>query len=122
MQSYKTIDEYLETQPVEYQKVFQKLRKFIKKIVPKCEESIGRWMPWFKVNGKWVVWFAGFKKHMSFFPHSGSILCHFEKEIQWFTHTKAAIHFTVENPLPDELVKKIIEKKIEYEILKGRKS
>lgn len=42
MQTYTNIDEYLETQPLEYQKEFTKLRREIKKLLPKCEEAIGR--------------------------------------------------------------------------------
>lgn len=117
MQTYTNIDEYLETQPLEYQKEFEKLRREIKKILPKSEEAIGRWMPGFKVNGKWVIGFVGFKKHMSLFPYSGTILSHFAAELKDYTQTKSSLHFTVKQPLPKGMLEKIIEKKLEKDIL-----
>lgn len=117
MQTYKNIDEYLKTQPLEYQKEFEKLRKEIKKILPNATEKIGRWMPWFQINGKWVIGFAGFKKHMSLFPYSGTILSHFSEELKDYWQTKSSLHFTVQQPLPKGMLKKIIDKKLEKDIV-----
>ncbi len=109
----KTIDTYLETQPLAYQKEFTRLRRVIKKILPTATECISYGMPTFQVDGKSIVGFAGFKKHMSFFPFSGSILGYFSEEIRGFTHTKSSLHFTPENPISETLIKKIILKKLE---------
>lgn len=107
------IDTYLETQPLEYQKEFERLRKIIKQILPNSTECISYGMPTFKVKGKSIVWFAGFKNHMWFFPFSGSILDIFKEELREYEYTKSSLHFTVEKPLSEEIIEKIIQKKLE---------
>lgn len=120
MRKYTSIDEYLSNQPKEFQVTLEKLRKTIKKIVPKAEECIMYSMPAFKLEGKCFACIAGFKKHMSYFPYSGHIINHFPKELEEFKHSKGGVQFTLENPLPKSFVKKMIEKRL-LEIKEKRK-
>jgi uncharacterized protein YdhG (YjbR/CyaY superfamily) len=65
-------------------------------------------MPAFRVNGKVVAGFAPFKNHLTYVPHSGSVLGQLPKELAGYVTTKSAVHFPIDKPLPKALVKKLI--------------
>ena len=65
-------------------------------------------MPVFKVGGKAVCGFAAFKEHLSYFPHSSSVLSQLSKELAGYSISKGALRFEIDEPLPPRLVKKLI--------------
>lgn len=75
---FKNIDEYIDTFPKDVQEILEKIRNTIKKAVPKVQETISYQMPTFKLNGKNMVHFAGYKNHIGFYP-TPSGLTHFTK-------------------------------------------
>ena len=66
------IDDYIENFPTETQVLLQELRKIIKKAAPKAEEIISYKMPAYKQSGI-LVYFAGYKNHIGFYPTSSGI-------------------------------------------------
>ena len=107
----KDIDEYLAEVPDEYREALVKLRKAIKSAAPKAEELISYQIPTFKYHGP-LVFFAAHENHCSFFVVSKSILVTFKKELKAYKTSGTTIHFTAENPLPSDLVKKIVKERI----------
>jgi uncharacterized protein YdhG (YjbR/CyaY superfamily) len=107
----KNIDEYLAMAPDQYRDVLTKLRKAIKSAAPKAEESISYQIPTFKYNGP-LVFFAAYKDHCSFFVVSKSILETFKNELKGYKTSGTTIHFSAENPIPADLVKKIVKERI----------
>ena len=88
------------------------LRKTILDIVPDAEQCISYTMPAFRLRGKVIAGFAAFKNHLSYLPHSGSVLPELQKEISGYESTKGSLHFPVDTPLPRALVKKLIDVRI----------
>lgn len=103
----KTVDEYLESLPVDVRFVLTQLRKTIKSTAPKAEESISYGMPAYKYHGA-LVYFAAFKNHCSFFPGSSQVVKVYE-ELKSFKTAKGTIQFTIDKPLPVTIVKKIVK-------------
>jgi uncharacterized protein YdhG (YjbR/CyaY superfamily) len=66
-------------------------------------------MPAFRVRGKVVAGFAAFKNHLSYLPHSGSVLSELADEIAGMTASKGALRFPVDSPLPKGLVGRLVE-------------
>ena len=66
-------------------------------------------MPAFKLRGKTIAGFAAFKSHLSYLPHSGSVIPQLAKETEGYTKTKGSLHFPVDKPLPKKLVKKLLD-------------
>jgi uncharacterized protein YdhG (YjbR/CyaY superfamily) len=66
-------------------------------------------MPAFKLRGKTIAGFAAFKSDLSYLPHNGSVIGQLEKETEGYTKTKGSLHFPVDEPLPKELVKKLLD-------------
>jgi uncharacterized protein YdhG (YjbR/CyaY superfamily) len=77
-------------------------------VVPGAEQCISYGMPAFKVQGKTVAGFAAFKNHLSYLPHSGSVLATLTDDVAPYETSKGALKFAINNPLPKRLVKKLI--------------
>ena len=73
-----------------------------------AEECISYAVPGFKVAGKTVADFAAFKNHLSYLPHSGSVFPELAEELAGFGKSSGALKFPVDQPLPPELVEKLI--------------
>ena len=86
----------------------QHLRETILSIVPQAKETISYGMPAFEIDGKVVAGFEGFKKHCSYFPHSGSVLEELESFPEWCEVSKGTLKFPIGKKLPKTLVRKLI--------------
>ena len=65
-------------------------------------------MPGFKVAGKTIAGFAAFKSHLSYLPHSGSVFPELSEELAGYAKSSGALRFPVDQPLPPELVGKLV--------------
>ena len=86
----------------------QHLRETILSIVPQAKETISYGMPAFEIDGKVVAGFEGFKKHCSYFPHSGSVLEELDSFPEWCEVSKGTLKFPIGKKLPKTLVRKLI--------------
>ena len=102
------IDTYLADLDEPKRTTLQQLRQDILAVVPDAEECISYGMPAFKVGGKTVAGFAAFKNHLSYLPHSGSVLSALAADTAAYESTKGSLHFAVNRPLPKELVSKLV--------------
>ena len=65
-------------------------------------------MPAFKLNGKVLVYFAAWKRHIRFYAlPSGNL--EFKKELSAYKVSKSAIQFPLDQPIPYDLIKKILK-------------
>jgi len=107
--SEQEIDEYLATLDEPKRATLTTLRDTIVAIVPDAEQCISYGMPAFRLRGKTIAGFAAFKSHLSYLPHSGSVMPRLAKETEGYTKTKGSLHFAVDQPLPKKLVKKLLD-------------
>jgi uncharacterized protein YdhG (YjbR/CyaY superfamily) len=108
----KDVDAYLAALPPAERRALMKLRATIKSAAPKAEEKISYRMPLYYYLG-YLVGFAAFKDHCSFFVMSYKVMGMFKKELKPFRKATATLHFTPERPLLVSLVKKIVKARIE---------
>ncbi len=106
------IDAYLAALEEPKRSTLSELRRTILDIVPHAEQGISYRMPAFRLGGKVIAGFAAFKNHLSYLPHSGSVLSELHDEVAGFETTKGALHFPVDAPLSRALVKKLIDVRI----------
>ena len=102
------IDRHLKKFSGEQLETLQHLRETILSIVPQAKETISYGMPAFEIDGKVVAGFEGFKKHCSYFPHSGSVLEELEAFPDWCEVSKGTLKFPIGKKLPKTLVRKLI--------------
>ena len=108
---FKTVDEYLSASPPNARKLLQQLRRTIRQVAPDAEEVISYNMPAFKSNGM-LAWYAAFNKHIGFYPMASGIMA-FKEELKGYKTFKGAIQFPIDRSIPVELVKKIIQFRLE---------
>jgi uncharacterized protein YdhG (YjbR/CyaY superfamily) len=105
------VDDYIETFAEETQLLLQELRSIIKKAAPQAEEVISYKMPAYKQNGV-LVYFAGYKNHVGFYPTSTGIE-NFSHEFGKYKWSKGAVQFPLNEKLPKALIIKIVKHRIE---------
>jgi uncharacterized protein YdhG (YjbR/CyaY superfamily) len=102
------IDAYLDALEEPKRSTLARLRDTIMAIVPDADQCISYGMPAFRLRGKTVAGFAAFKNHLSYLPHSGSVIPQLGKELEGYTSTSGSLHFPVDQPLPEALVRKLL--------------
>ncbi|HEX6548164.1 MAG TPA: DUF1801 domain-containing protein [Candidatus Dormibacteraeota bacterium] len=108
--SKQQIDAYLAELDEPKRSTLEQLRATIRSVVPEAEEVISYQLPAFQVEGKIVAGFAAFKNHLSYLPFSGSVLEQLGEDLSKYPGgTKSSLHFPIDQPLPESLVKKLIE-------------
>jgi uncharacterized protein YdhG (YjbR/CyaY superfamily) len=102
------IDEYIADFPKETRDILEKIRETIKKVVPEAEETISYAIPTFKLNGVYLIHFAGFKNHIGFYatPKGHE---EFKEELSTYKQGKGSVQFPLNKPIPYDLIKRIVE-------------
>lgn len=106
-QRYRSVDEYIATFPDDVQAILQSLRATIRSAAPEAEERISYQMPAFALHGD-LVYYAARKSHIGFYP-TGSGVEAFARDLSGYTCTKGAIRFPISEPLPMDLIRRIVE-------------
>ena len=115
------IDEYIAGFPNATQKVLKQVRATIKKAVPKAEEKISYGIPTFTLNDRYLIYFAGFKNHISLYPAPrGNEI--FKKELSAYKGGKGTVQFPLYKPIPLNLITRIVKFKIKENSEKVKKN
>ena len=115
---FASMDEYIGTFPKDVQNILEEVRRTIKAAAPKAEEKISYNMPTFMLNGKYLIYFAGWKHHISLYPVPvGSDA--FNKEVSKYAAGKGTLQFPLDKPLPLKLITKIVKLRIEDDLGKA---
>lgn len=105
------VESYINSFPPVTQKALKQMRATIKKTAPKAEEVISYQMPAYKYNGQTLVYFAGYDRHIGFYPTASGIE-NFKKEFTGYKSSKGAVQFPLGKPLPLDLVTRIVQFRI----------
>ena len=114
---FNSIDEYIATFPEDIQMKLQKLCETIKAAAPEAQEKISYQMPTFYLEGN-LVHFAAYKNHIGFYPTPGGIQA-FEKELTVYKKSKGTIQFPLDQPIPYDLVTKVVEVRVQENLAKA---
>jgi uncharacterized protein YdhG (YjbR/CyaY superfamily) len=107
--SKNEIDEYLDGLDEPKRATLGQLRDTIVAMVPDAQQGISYGLPAFKLQGKAIAGFAAFKGHLSYLPHSGSVIARLAEETEGYSKTKGSLHFPIDQPLPEGLVRKLLD-------------
>jgi uncharacterized protein YdhG (YjbR/CyaY superfamily) len=116
---FTSVDDYISTLPKDTQKIMQEIRKTIKTVAPKAEETISYQMPAFKLDGQYIAHYAAWKKHIGMYPVPAGDEA-FRKEIAPYLGAKSSLQFPLDKPLPLQLIRKMVKFRI-AENLKNEK-
>ena len=104
----RTIDEYIAEFPRETQDVLEQLRALIGESAPAATETISYAIPTFDLGGRHLVHFAGYERHVGFYP-TGSGIATFADELAPYKRGKGSVQFPLGRPLPTDLIRRIVE-------------
>ena len=102
------IDTYLASVDEPKRSTLQALRAAILEIVPDAEQGLSYGAPAFNLQGKTVAGFAAYKNHLSYMPHSGTVLASLGDAVAAYKTSKGALQFAIDEPLPTSLVQQLI--------------
>ncbi len=103
----KTVEEYFSRLPDDSRAVLMHLRGILLATAPEAEEVISYRMPALRYKGI-LVYYAAFSDHFSLFIASPRMRKRFARELRPYKGGKGTVRFTAENPLPDDLVVRIV--------------
>ena len=106
-----SIDEYIAGFPKATQKPLEQIRQTVRKAAPGAEETISYSMPTFTLKGRYLIYFAGFKNHIGFYPAPTGIE-EFEKELSGYKTGRGSVQFPLDKPMPLDLVRRIVKFRI----------
>ena len=104
---FLTVESYIETFPEQVQLKLKKLSFAILESAPLATECIIYGMPAYKLNGKPLVYFAGYKNHIGFYATPTGHEA-FAKELSFYKQGKGSVQFPIQEPLPIELISRIV--------------
>jgi uncharacterized protein YdhG (YjbR/CyaY superfamily) len=115
---FADIDSYIASFPKETQAILEGLRKTIRLAAPEAKETINYGMPTFTLKGN-LVHFAAFKNHIGFYPTPSGIE-EFKKELSVYKGAKGSVQFPIDQPLPLELISKIVKFRVRMSLASGK--
>jgi uncharacterized protein YdhG (YjbR/CyaY superfamily) len=104
---YTSVDEYIATYPEDVQAILQRVRGAIRKAVPHADEVISYQIAGYKLNGRRVLYFAGWKRHYSLYPATDRLVEAFTDELAPYEISKGTIRFPLSEPVPVRLIERI---------------
>jgi uncharacterized protein YdhG (YjbR/CyaY superfamily) len=101
----RSVTEYIAGFPRGVQPVLRRVRSTIRKAIPEAEEAISYQIPTYKLNGRYVLYFAGWKEHYSLYPANGRLVAAFHDELAPYeVNNKGTIRFPLAKPVPVRLI------------------
>lgn len=107
----KDVDSYIAGFPLSVRELLETMRAIVRKAAPKAEEVISYQMPAYKQDGI-LVYFAGYKQHIGFYPTSGPMEV-FKKDLVKYKTSKGAVQFPLDKPLPKALITRMVKFRLE---------
>jgi len=117
---FKSVDEYIATHPEDVQAILQRVRRTIRGAVPGAEEGISYQIPNYKMHGRSVVYFAGWKQHYSLYPAGDRLVAAFGDDLAPYEISKGTIRFPLSRPVPERLIARIARFLAEEAAERGR--
>jgi uncharacterized protein YdhG (YjbR/CyaY superfamily) len=102
------VSDYIARQAPEVQLVLRRVRSIIRKILPKAEETISYQIPTYRLDGQYVVYFAGWKRHWSLYPVTEPIRQELGAALSAYELSKGTARFPLGEPVPTQLVQRIV--------------
>ena len=113
------IDLYIATFPPGTRELLNQLRNTIMRVAPDAVEILSYRMPAYKIYGRILVYFAGYKYHIGFYPGPSGIAA-FCEELSNYKGAKGSVQFPLDKPLPLDLITRIVLFRVNENLQKGK--
>ena len=119
MQAYLTIDDYIAAQPPALQVILHQVRAQISGLLPDASEAISYAMPTYKINGKNIVHFAGYRQHIGIYPAS-QVIAELQGELGGYKTSKGAVQLPLTASFPHPLIERIVRLRLTHFLATGK--
>ena len=103
----ETIDQYIAPFPPDVRTILESVRRTIRKAAPEAEETISYGMPTFTLGGKYLVYFAAWKRHIAIYAVS-DVDEALDEELSPYKAAKGTLQFPMREPVPYELIERVV--------------
>jgi uncharacterized protein YdhG (YjbR/CyaY superfamily) len=117
---FKSVDEYIAAQPDAVQAMLGLVRRAIRKAMPGADEVISYRIPTYKLDGRAVLYFAGWKQHYSLYPASIPLVAAFKDELASYKVDKGTIRFPLSQPVPVKLIERIAKFRVQEAAIRAK--
>jgi uncharacterized protein YdhG (YjbR/CyaY superfamily) len=104
---FATVDEYIGSFPQDVQFALEEVRRTIHSAVPGAGETISYQIPTITVNGRYLVYFAGWKHHVSLYPLP-EVDEAFAEELTPYRSGKGTVKFPLGEPIPHHIIERLV--------------
>lgn len=105
--AFDSVEEYIASHPQGVQRILKRVRSTIRRAVPRAEETISYQIPTYKLHGRPVLYFAGWRQHYSLYPSTDHLVAAFKHELARYEVSKGTIRFPLSEPVPVNLIEGI---------------
>jgi uncharacterized protein YdhG (YjbR/CyaY superfamily) len=113
MQTDPRVDAYLGALPPDQQRLLQEVRARVAMLAPTASETIAYGMPAFRLSDRFLLSYAGWRRHCSLYPVGGELLERYAGALRAYGRTnKGSLHFSVAQPLPDGLLDDLVRARV----------
>jgi uncharacterized protein YdhG (YjbR/CyaY superfamily) len=109
---YDSVEDYFNAQPEKVKNALYLIKQCILEVAPEAKELLNYKIPAYAlVNGgkrDQQIMIAGYKNHVGLYPHP-TTMEKFEKELQDYKSGKGSVQFSLDKPLPKDLIIRMIE-------------
>jgi uncharacterized protein YdhG (YjbR/CyaY superfamily) len=105
----KSVDDYIATQPEAVQGILDRVRMAVRKVLPDAEEAISYQIPTYKLHGRPVIYFAGWKQHYSLYPVTAQLRDALGTDLCSYEVSKGTIRFPLDERVPVRLIQRIVK-------------
>ncbi len=106
------VDAYLASLPPDQREALERVRNEVARLVPDAVETISYGMPAFKLRGRFLVSYAGWKQHCSIYPLTDTFMLSHADAIAGFDRTKGSLHFTPAAALPQTVLEDLVRARV----------
>jgi uncharacterized protein YdhG (YjbR/CyaY superfamily) len=105
----KAVDEYIAAQEPGVQRALKRVRATIRRALPNAEEVISYKVPAYRLNGRSVIYIAGWEKHIALYPANDRVVAAFDGELDQYRSGKGTLRFPLSEPLPTKLIERVVK-------------
>lgn len=105
---FTSVDDYIDSFPPDVQQVLQQVRRTIHNVVPDAGEKISYQIPTITLDGKALMYFSGWKEHISVYPIP-PLDDALAAEIEPYRAGKGTLKFPLNKPIPYDLITRLTQ-------------
>jgi uncharacterized protein YdhG (YjbR/CyaY superfamily) len=110
---HHTVDGYIASFPPEVRPVLRAVRETIRKAAPAgVEEAMSYQIPTFKLDGRHLIYFAGWKDHVSVYPTPIEMTEALDRDLEPYKSGKASANFPLNRPVPYGLISRLVKARL----------